>query len=370
MAKIRVHVLTTYDTANSAAFNYPLLINRHFFKGQGIEIDFYKRLNDKIYNCDVLFINSKFFRKWYPEKEENLYTTLADFKKRLQKVIWFDTTDSTGTTQFNIMPFVGGYYKTQVLKDRSLYAKTFDGYRIFTDYYNKLSGAGDAAESPDGIDKNRALSVVLQKEDAHKLHVSWNNAMYEWSNLHYRLGYLIANIKGQKDYKVRFTNPDKERKVDILGRIGIGSSPELHNRDAVRYQRGRIAGILRERFNVDTSKIARGQYLREIRNSKIGVSPFGMGEISCRDFEIIINGALLFKQDMSHLETWPSLYVNNETYVPFSWDFGDFEEKLRTLLNNREKIVKISKRAQELYSYYLYGKGRQEFRDKVLNIIG
>jgi hypothetical protein len=130
-----------------------------------------------------------------------------------------------------------------------------------------------------------------------------------------------------------------------------------------------IADILREKFNVDTTKVSRRKYLVELSNSKIGISPFGWGEISCRDFEIIINGALLFKGDMSHLETWPSLYAGNETYIPYSWNLEDFEEKLRDILKNKEKIVAISKKAQELYAYYLYGNGRLEFCNRVLDII-
>ena len=365
MAKIRVNVLTTYKTANSHAFGFPLLINRPFFDRQGVKIRFYEKIWGRIYDCDVLFINSKFFRDWHPKKEKKLYDTLASFKKRIPKVIWFDTTDSTGTTQFSVMPFVDGYYKTQVLKDRSLYEKTFYGNRIFTDYYKNLFGIRDI----DNVVQNKALSCVLRKEDAHKLHVSWNNAMYEWNKIPHKFGYLIARYCPLKtDYSIRLVNPDEERKVDILGRIG--QSHISRKRDAIRHQRASIANILKEKFRVDAAKISRNQYLDELKNAKIAVSPFGLGEISCRDFEVIINGALLFKQDMSHLETWPPLYVNNETYVPFSWDLKDFEEKLRNILSDKEKIVEIGKKAQELYRHYLYGDGRLEFCNKVLNIIG
>ena len=39
-------------------------------------------------------------------------------------------------------------------------------------------------------------------------------------------------------------------------------------------------------------------------SAKFGLSPFGWGEIGARDFEIFINGSLLIKPDMSHLETY------------------------------------------------------------------
>ncbi|MFH0839974.1 MAG: glycosyltransferase, partial [Candidatus Omnitrophota bacterium] len=101
----------------------------------------------------------------------------------------------------------------------------------------------------------------------------------------------------------------------------------------------------------------------------IGVSPFGLGEISCRDFEVIINGALLYKQNMSHLETWPPLYADEKTYVSFSWDLSDFEDKLKALLKDEDRILRISKEAQRIYEYYLYGDGRLEFCNKVMDIL-
>jgi len=365
MADIRVHVLTTYKTTNSLAFNYPLLINRPFFDEKGVKIYFYNRLSKGIGNCDVIFINSKFFRAWHPNRKPEIYDTLAGLKKRVQKVIWFDTTDSTGTTQFDVMPFVDGYYKGQVLKDRSMYSRPFYGYRIFTDYCKERFGVRDT----DQPDRNRTISVTLQPEHAHKLQVSWNSAMNEWGS--YKEGelgcftaWIRMHLPLKTDYTVRFIQHGRERKADILGRIGLS-----HARNTVRYPREQIVRTLKEKFNTDFSKIPRKEYIEEIKNSKIGVSPFGLGEISCRDFEIIINGALLFKQDMSHLETWPPLYVNNETYVPFSWDLGDFEEKLRALLGDREKIAAISKKAQDAYSFYLGEEGQSEFHSKILKIV-
>lgn len=373
MAKTRVNALSTYTTSNSLAFIYPLLINRPFFNGQGIKFSFHDRLNEKIYNCDILFINSKFFREWHAEKEQKLYDVLADFKKRIPRVIWFDTTDSTGTTQFNVMPYVDGYYKSQLLKDRSLYTKVFYGYRIFTDYYKSLFSE---KELPKDLSQIKALSVTLQPEHAHKLHLSWNSAMYDWSVHNFfpfysTYGGLKAKIQTyfpfRTNYGIQFIKLDRERNVNIIGRIGLPHKKDTGN--IVKYQRERIAKILKGKFNVDTSTIPRWLYLREIKNSKVGVSPFGLGEMSSRDFEIIINGALLFKQDMSHLETWPPLYVGNETYVPFTWDLKDFEQKLNDILKDEQKIRAISKKAQTKYAYYLYGNGRFEFCEKIKNIL-
>ncbi|MDP3789585.1 MAG: glycosyltransferase [Candidatus Omnitrophota bacterium] len=371
MRRAMVNVLTTYDSPNSLAFLYPLLINRPFFEERGIKFRFYDRISSGFYNADAVFINSKFFKAWYIEKEKELYNILETAGKKAQKVIWFDVSDSSGTTQFNVMPFVDGYYKSQILRDKALYYKTFYGNRIFTAYYKEKFGIDDGENVEwrfyrDG--RIRPSATPLKEEYAPKLRVSWNSAMNEWGSSNYASGALMARILTRlplKDrYKIGFTAPRAERQLDITGRIGLG-----HGRATVTYQREMIANALKEKFGVDTSKIPRGRYLDEIKKSKIGVSPFGLGEISCRDFEVIINGALLFKQDMSHLETWPPLYTADETYMPFLWDLSDLESKLRELLKDKEKVRRISENAQRTYEYYLYGDGRMEFCNKVMDIL-
>ena len=53
------------------------------------------------------------------------------------------------------------------------------------------------------------------------------------------------------------------------------------------------------------------------------LSPFGWGELCLRDYEAVLGGALLLKPDMSHLETWPDVFVPHDTYAPFDWDATD-----------------------------------------------
>ncbi|MDD5680517.1 MAG: glycosyltransferase, partial [Candidatus Omnitrophica bacterium] len=318
--------------------------------------------------CDVIFANSKFFKKWHSNDEHRLYDVLRGFRKTVQKIIWFDTNDSTGTTQFNIMPFVDTYCKGQILKDRSLYNRNLYGLRVFTDYYKKLYNLSDNENAEDLENQKKSVAVLLSGEHAHKLRVSWNSAMNEWGSYDYKWGGLIAKIRSMlplaASYTIKFEKAGKNRPIDINGRIGLS-----HLRNTVSHQRRVITEILKSRFSADVTKVNRGKYLKELQNSKIGISPFGLGEISCRDFEVIINGALLFKQDMSHLETWPPLYVNEETYAAFSWDLSDFENKLRGLLRDNEKIRRISENAQRTYKYYLYGDGRIEFCNKVMDIL-
>ena len=99
-------------------------------------------------------------------------------------------------------------------------------------------------------------------------------------------------------------------------------------------------------------KIGKDAFLEELGNSKIGLSPFGWGEICHRDFEIMIKGALLIKPAMEHIKTWPEWYIPEQTYCSVSWDMMDLIDKMSYYLENPYERLKIAQNAQELYFKY------------------
>jgi hypothetical protein len=83
-------------------------------------------------------------------------------------------------------------------------------------------------------------------------------------------------------------------------------------------------------------------FMNEMRNSKLCFSPFGFGEICWRDFEAAAAGAVFIKQSMDHLESFPDLYVANETYAPVRWDMTDLGDVVARLLGDdgeRERLA-------------------------------
>jgi hypothetical protein len=121
---------------------------------------------------------------------------------------------------------------------------------------------------------------------------------------------------------------------------------------------------------IETGPIRHKEYLKELRNSMISVSPFGYGEICYRDFETILAGTLLLKPSMEHLQTYPDFYVKDETYVSFKWDFSDFDEKINSLMGNPDTINKICLQAQERYKYFISSEGLNEFCRRFKNMLG
>jgi len=120
-----------------------------------------------------------------------------------------------------------------------------------------------------------------------------------------------------------------------------------YKRATMRFQREKIKKCLANKLPTD--KISRRQYLNEMANSKICLSPFGLGEITLKDFECFLAGSLLMKPDMSHMNTWPNFYQKDKTYIAHDWDITNLEEKIEWVLDNNEKRVEIAQNAQDLY---------------------
>ena len=72
---------------------------------------------------------------------------------------------------------------------------------------------------------------------------------------------------------------------------------------------------------------------------------------------------------MSHLATWPDLYVAGETYIPFNWDCSDLAEVLEDALAG-DKCRRVARQAQEVYRKYLFDRqGREEFCNRFRDMV-
>ena len=112
------------------------------------------------------------------------------------------------------------------------------------------------------------------------------------------------------------------------------------------------------------------QYIRETKQSKIVVSPFGWGEIGVRDFQAWMYGAALMKPDMSHMETWPDVFKPDETYYPIQWSLEDLESGVRELLADDAKWRALAEQGRKAYARMVSGQGMKEFRDHFVELMG
>jgi hypothetical protein len=265
-------------------------------------------------------------------------------RAKYDRIAYFHDDAGGGIPRLEVLPYVDLFYAKALLRDRSQYLRPLYGKELYSDYYHEKYGVSD----PDHRDR-----AVAAPGDLPKLRLSWNIGIgdYPRGKLRQRAGVAASMALGFRAAKLFYGNGrfPRDPVSSNKGSIGVHARILLAGRPSIAYHRKlileRIAG--NEAFlQGETSQRA---YNREVANSKIVLSPFGWGELCLRDFEAVLGGALLLKPDMSHLQTWPDVFVPDETYAPFSWDAEDLVEKAEAWLADEAGRKRIARLAFESY---------------------
>ncbi|MDO8598875.1 MAG: hypothetical protein Q7S02_02100 [bacterium] len=355
-----VHVLhERWFNSNGAAFLFPLRFHQRRLRERGIALRFFTEATSHALACDVLCVSSKFFRTWWDGAGG---TRVEEFLQAARKyttaILWFDISDSTGTTQFRVLPYVDRYCKGQLLRDRTQYRERYYGSRIFSDFAHRQFGVHDPDAGPPH------LNHAPTDDQLKKVATSWNSGLAHYGNAGVRLSrcWHLAPW-APRWYPSRWTSPKHMRAIAVSCRIGT-----RYDRNTIAEPRRRIQSLLQRR-GIQTGKLDRRTYVAELRQSRIAVSPFGLGEITLRDFEIILCGAAMMKQDMSHVETWPNLWDATQ-YLPFRWDLADFDAQLDWACSNPRHVVALACEAQAQYHGMLRSQaGYDAFCDRFTALI-
>ncbi|MBX2833826.1 MAG: glycosyltransferase [Micavibrio sp.] len=333
---IKINVLSPgFTSPNSAAFLMPFIMFKRALKDAGYQIQIFDIYSSNLTECDYLFIESKFHQNdWIPRTDQTL-EHLADLNGRT-KIIWCDQGDSSGTFLGNVVPHVTAYLKAQLLTNRRQYLRAPYGSRIYADHYHHKYGV---------VDNDPYIQLPIEDEkDLDKLGLSWNSGLFH----HGLIGpYLLRlrekiPVNAMLHYSKQICAADRHRSKELSSRMGIS-----YARATMRFQRERIRDILKDQL--PTNKVSRRQYLRELCESKVCISPFGLGEITLKDFECFLTGSLLFKPDMSHMDTWPNFYEEGATYISHDWDLENFEENLKHILRNDANRIAIAYEGQQRF---------------------
>lgn len=285
---------------------------------------------------------------------EDVKDVLINFRKNCQLLVWMDTADSTGTTKFEYIPYVDLYFKKQLLADKELYLNPIYGGRLFFQYYNETTGMQD--------DKIDSLNYKpLPKDQLNKLRLAWNVGV---GDLHGFNG-IRKYIEFNRMNSMELYAPSNERCYDIHYRGSAYKSMAGYQRYLTVEKLKNMHDIkLPENF---TEKIPRDVYVNEVKNSKAIVSPFGWGEICTRDFESFAYGCILIKPDVSHMETFPNWFIEEETYKSIKWDYSDFEEVVEEVINNYDKYISIAINGQELFRKMTSDDGKKLFAEHFIS---
>ncbi|QIE44586.1 glycosyltransferase family 1 protein [Pseudohalocynthiibacter aestuariivivens] len=233
---------------------------------------------------------------------------------------WFAPTDLRMASR--TATHVDAYLSKHLLRDRARYDRPTYGDTTLMDYYGQSFG----------------LEHQTQQFD---IPVGF------WDGLH--LGPSFATADFMLPVFDKGALPQGARPVDLHARIAIeGTSWYRTMRQGCADAVAALNGV----NCVTGTGVRHDLFLREMRASKICFSPFGYGEVCWRDYEAVMTGAVLLKQDMSHVETDPDIFVSGETYVPVAWDLSDFAEKVEWLLRDEVVRQRISAAAFDVLQTY------------------
>ena len=333
---MRVRILTPgCTTPNGVAFLFPILRYRQALSARGIDVRSTAAV-ERAGDCDVLIVDSKFHRARWERETEAVVAEFESLKGRVGRLLYFDTTDSSGMLQVEILGIVDLYCKNQLLRDRRLYLKPIYGARIYADYYHRTLGVADGAPEYSAPVPDPALLSKLQ--------LSWNSGLADYSPLGpaRMAAYRRIPFSALLRFPAAVAAPARPRAIPVSCRFGAA-----YSRQSVAWQRLAIRRALGPR--VATDKLPRFAYFRELAASRIVVSPFGFGEITLKDFEVFLTGGLLLKPDMSHLETWPDFFRANETMIVHRWDLSDLEARIDEALADEPRRRAIAGEGQSCY---------------------
>tara|TARA_A100001391_G_scaffold92346_1_gene61035 strand:- start:708 stop:1250 length:543 start_codon:yes stop_codon:yes gene_type:complete len=91
---------------------------------------------------------------------------------------------------------------------------------------------------------------------------------------------------------------------------------------------------LKNKYSMLTNKMPFQEYVQNLWNSKISLSPFGMGELCFRDLESMVFGTVILKPSHEMVDTLPNIMVDDETFISCKYDWSDLEEKIDYILSN------------------------------------
>ena len=182
--------------------------------------------------------------------------------------------------------------------------------------------------------------------------VSYDITENKWDRIKlsgYNLGSLLPHY-----HDFQPINSDKTIDMCAIYSAKHNYSEEHKFRNDLFYTKHRdgawgILNDMKNKHDVRTAKLPFQEYIKVLHNSKLSLSPFGMGEICFRDFECMQWGTVIVKPNMSMVRTKPNIYIEDETYILVKPDWSDLKEKTKKVLGNFKNYSYIVSNLREKF---------------------
>ena len=118
---MKINILLANNFFNdhcSYGFVYPIIKSIDLIEESGIQINFIYSTKKNIFDCNILIIESRFYKGIEKKKFINF---LKKNKNKKLKIIFADTADNSGQIQREFLTFADAYWKGQIIKDKKKY---------------------------------------------------------------------------------------------------------------------------------------------------------------------------------------------------------------------------------------------------------
>ncbi len=237
--------------------------------------------------------------------------------------VYFDGDDDSCVQWPDVLAQVDRWVKKHEFADAADYARRYLGKSNLTDLVSRENGY--SFES----DPMRSSGPISQA-GVDKLLLGWNIALDD------KIFDLVKALP-KVDQQVRH--------IDVCCRAFVKPDVWIYPLRGPLVER---VEAMKGRFEVlaPRERVSQEQYYAEMLRSRICVSPFGYGELCWRDFEAVLCGCLLVKPSMSHLRTYPDIFVPGLTYAPVKWDYSDLSEVCARYLEDEPERLRVVARAR------------------------
>lgn len=374
MTKIIILRPTKITSKVEHDFLFPMFRCINYLRDIGYRIVLKNKLDSSLYNCDILCVLSTCIRH---HGEDNVYMEkLRNISESSRLTYFFDISDSGGIFYQRGFEIGKIYYKKQLYYDRSYYvsSSTLDPRMHCDSVMKKNSIKKEFSNIPNNYKH-------IGSKQVNEIRISWNVGLGDYRAFSFPSKTLLRNlIKLQtKVYRRAINFPTfksrynftqfKNRNIDILSCFGsyknISKLISLH-----REETADKVSLLMNDYQVITGFLPFKTYSEHLKYSKIALSPFGWGEMTWKDFEVFVNGITLLKPNMNHIESWPNYYINNQTYLPYSWDARDMNEVIKKGLSNLGFVEEIAQNGQERFLFYNVDNNPEPFVHRFKTVFG
>ena len=363
---------------------FPVQNARWELNDLGIDVRFFSAIAPSLIDCDVLILSSRTVDALIADGLTDCPDRVA-FCRRFgegRRLVWFDSRDSAGNCQLDVLPYVSVYLKRQIYRDRSIYTRSMYYGRLHSDYYHRNYGIEDDDQGSEesALTSERSPTPYIETERApsmdglEKLRVAWGcGAEYHWPlfNKLSFIGYFASaaarTVSARIETRPITVDPGAARDKTIAALF----DDQRYSLKSVGHQRalGLVASKALDAQNKAIGRVPRNQFYSTLASAQVTISTFGWGEVCYREYEASYCGSAVLMADMSDVETFPNLYVPDVYYVPYQWNFSDFEEKAMSLLNDAPRRQALARSAQDMLMAQWTQAGRQKFAERFRDLL-